>query len=461
MISRRASESRARRFMRRLLRERLSLRLFGPPPLRFPLREFAYLDETSVQSLLASVTGEIVSEVRESASVASETGFGGRLRGGDASSGAAIEAKYRSSSSQSSEVLRKAVIQSTFKRLIEAVTVSNALHSIGGELSGNEGAVKSTAELATNLDRLDRAQLLLRADELKRGDLLELEVELNTEDIFKVSVALSAISEIVDKSPELFDSSPDAALRQMVSANRLLESILVGLVPITARIVDSKMLDLDGSIVVVREGVLGLSESSDLNPVDVHLVGVTEQELYWVDLRRVLFSGSRFTVFCRVSQDGVQDRWTPMKLENVLSSLSPMLAESIHELGTMAAEAIADGDSSSDAPSEREVFVRYAALVAASADVSLDGPTLGNVLAVVASAGSDVGSTTRRRELFEEVAQIVLSSSGRSIDPEVNANLRAEAAELNHSADNVATAVGITASGPPRFIEAEIVAIYW
>ena len=69
-----------------------------------------------------------------------------------------------------------------------------------------------------------------------------------------------------------------------------------------------------------------LSEDDTLQRRPVYIVGVAEQSLFWKDIRRVLFSGSRFRVLCRVAQDGIQESWTPVKLAHVLDAVLPIWA---------------------------------------------------------------------------------------------------------------------------------------
>lgn len=80
-------------------------------------REFVYLDEVSVYSLLASRKGAIVTEFTESqtASLNSEVGssMGGGFRG-DQSRG---KSRVETAQSRTSQVLRKAIVQTSFKEL--------------------------------------------------------------------------------------------------------------------------------------------------------------------------------------------------------------------------------------------------------------------------------------------------------------------------------------------------------
>src|SRR5262245_4561058 len=93
---------------------------------RGSLREFVYLDEVSVYSLRASQVGLIVTELTDTqatslqSEVSSGLGVSGPLK-------AEIGSKIHESESRSSQVLRKAIIQTTFSDLRESAERSGAL----------------------------------------------------------------------------------------------------------------------------------------------------------------------------------------------------------------------------------------------------------------------------------------------------------------------------------------------
>ena len=47
---------------------------------------------------------------------------------------------------------------------------------------------------------------------------------------------------------------------------------------------------------------IGLDGDSRIQPVPLHVVGVSEEALFWKDIKRVLFSRAEFFVMCRVSR---------------------------------------------------------------------------------------------------------------------------------------------------------------
>ena len=92
-------------------------------------REFIYLDEVSVVSLLAGLQGEIKDAVTDTLSRTEDHSLGGTL--GAAKAGASVESRLGTSRSSTNEVVRRAVIQSTFRDLWRR-DVGVLLHDISG-----------------------------------------------------------------------------------------------------------------------------------------------------------------------------------------------------------------------------------------------------------------------------------------------------------------------------------------
>jgi hypothetical protein len=57
------------------------------------------------------------------------------------------------------------------------------------------------------------------------------------------------------------------------------------------------------------------------------VVALAEAPLFWKDIRRVLFSGSRYSLLCRIGRDGLHDDWTPVKLVDVVRGFAPEVAD--------------------------------------------------------------------------------------------------------------------------------------
>ena len=107
--------------------------LRGAKPRRDPenstglLREFVYLDEVSVYSILASRKGGIAAEFTESQTASLNSDVGGSLSVGFDATKAKLDSKLQASHVQGSQVLRKAIIQTSFKELYDIEQASLAL----------------------------------------------------------------------------------------------------------------------------------------------------------------------------------------------------------------------------------------------------------------------------------------------------------------------------------------------
>ena len=141
---------------------------------------------------------------------------------------------------------------------------------------------------------------------------------------------ISALLEIVEEIPDATGLPSYDELVQARSVNRILEKLLVGLVPVRGHAADYGVVTIGDKEWVVHHKILrdlGITDPAFVRPL--YVVGVAEQAIFWKDIRRVLFSSARYRVLCRMGQSGLQDSWTPVKLAHVLKSVSPDLASQI------------------------------------------------------------------------------------------------------------------------------------
>ena len=153
-----------------------------------PLREFIYLDEVSVYSLVASQVGLIVTELTETqaSSLQSEVSSG---IGVTAPFKAEVGSKLQAGESQSSQVLRKAIIQTTFKQLHETAARSGALRL--GVTDGEPPSIGSWDDLK-RLAQDDRGSSWgIPPGRLSRVDLVEIDAQLEAAPIFQAPAEIS------------------------------------------------------------------------------------------------------------------------------------------------------------------------------------------------------------------------------------------------------------------------------
>ena len=258
-----------------------------------PLREFIYVDEVSVYSLLSSRQGALASEYTDTRMSAFGREIGGTTGVSAPIAKAELSAKLTSSDTQTSQVVRKSTIQAAFKEPREGEEERLALRPIA------PGKVAPRVNTVVGLTGRERNALfdewIIDPRRLTRGQLVEIEIDLDADPTFKITSTITAMLDILRENPELFPQSDSGGLLEAAAVGRVLDNLLVGLVPLRCRVVDYRMIELGGRPLLIHEQLLAqLPQETSRTAVPLHVVGVTEQKLFWKDLRRVL-SHSRGT----------------------------------------------------------------------------------------------------------------------------------------------------------------------
>jgi hypothetical protein len=435
-----------------------------------PLREFVYLDEVSVYSLIASQTGAIAAEFTESesevqrAKVAASGGANAGVARGEISSG------LESEQSRGSQVLRKSIVQTTFGELVGLERVDLALRADEEE---PERPVRDVAALAGLIAERGQGRdpWIIDPAELRRGQLLEVEVELEAESIYRVRAILGAMIEMLAENSEA-DPMELPGMGETMTGARILEKLLVGLVPLRGRAINYRHVYLDGKEWIVHERLVGhLHATPRMQVSPLHLVGVAEADLFWLDLRRVLFAHSRYLVMCRLGRDGVNDRWTPVKMVDLLQEMLPGIALMLDQMVELMSTIGRAQRLQAQGEPRREMM--RAALVSFGEELAKthDGDTSADELCEAGLLGTEQCDSfedlKKRRAAFEAIAVHLREKLGFEEDRVLEGTLRANAMadaglDLNGSAMAVAQS-GHTAPVDPKghFLDAEIVAIYW
>jgi hypothetical protein len=146
---------------------------------------------------------------------------------------------------------------------------------------------------------------------------------------------------------------------------------MAGLVPLRGRLVDYLVVDVCGSELILHRRLV---ETLDLQGArDLTMVGVASRDLFWKDLRRVLFSGARYTVFCRMTGGGLQQRWNPVKLAEAMSDLAPNFDDQLQQLVGHIQRAIRAGAQGEIDSGSREAMMRKALILYAQDAAALAG----------------------------------------------------------------------------------------
>jgi hypothetical protein len=199
----------------------------------------------------------------------------------------------------------------------------------------------------------------------------------------------------------------------------------------------------------------------------VFVVGVAQLGLFWKDVRRVLFSDSEYRVLARLNRSGLQEAWTPVKLVDVLRGVVRDFAEIMDSvnravLSAMSSAVAAQQDTSQDHRA-RAAVLEYARMLAdrAGIDVSDDELDRGRLLS--AEMMQELG-VREWRKLLEPVTHFIEQRAGLTFDREVAADYRVAAvtrAGLLEPSPSVVSFEHESAEGHGRFLDSEIVAVYW
>ncbi|KAB1192020.1 hypothetical protein GJR96_00620 [Haloferax sp. MBLA0076] len=265
------------------------------------LREFVYLDEISVRSLLAS-TGEggIVSETVNEEMRRRRSGSSA---GGSVSAGASVNAKV----SEESEHQRTTVetrnydlIQSKFTRLYKSDVVEKKL-SLDRIPKEDESVDDPFSGLATS--------------ELTRGDVAELRVNISANLLFR-------LYRTIDYFADAFEDQIDSDTEEMLE---LIGSSLGNRIPVVGKAVDYEVVDEGDGQTIKRSTEIDDDEEAQ----GLEVVTLLNLDSLWVDPIQTLFNNDRFVIYCRVEDVDI-DRWYPLKVTRAINSLSEPAAENLN-----------------------------------------------------------------------------------------------------------------------------------
>lgn len=408
---------------------------------QFQLREFIYLDEVSLQSLLVSLHGELTEKKSITDSTSNTRNVSGNI---DTNNLAPLKlgftAQYQSGKSSATQTETKATVQSWFRELYETPNILGVQPLEDGD-----------------------QDIIVKSSALQRGTLAELQVVLATDPYFNV---VTSISEFFKLSENISELNGYSEIKWQIE---LLQQLLAGLIPIKAEILNYRALKTgDDTYLVHEDKVTGVSTSK----IKVNLVGVTELSAYWKDIRRVLFSNQEFRVLCRISRPGLVQDWNPIKLLDLFGNVFPQ--KEIHNVKEMlkllsynvdaASTAETDNDASSKMRLALEEYIK-SSCKHAGGEISSD--EIKGIIEEVLKGNFDEGSMGDRKVLYEKVDG-ELASLKIDVPPDIRVTLRessSEKAGLSHKlftlASSEAKKVEEKSVAEELFIEAEIIAIYW
>jgi len=209
-------------------------------------------------------------------------------------------------------------------------------------------------------------------------------------------------------------------------------------------------------------------KSSKLKAKPVFLTGVLEQELFWKDIRRVLFSKAQVKTLCRLNYDSIQKSWTPVKLVNILGEVAPKIAEDMNNIGKLTLDAMVFGYNSTHINStSSRVLTVYSRLLSEKSKIKLTEKDVAIIDSIGSQYDNELGSILESRVAFNLVTGYLSQSYGEKVvsDPEILVDMREvarqetilEGAVQQNDVINKQTSSIVEEA----YIDAEVIAIYW
>ncbi|WFE34553.1 hypothetical protein [Micromonospora sp. WMMD975] len=433
------------------------------------MREFVYLDEVSVTSLLSSRLGKLPNEFTDTLTKASKEQRSSHFEGNWKALKTRVGSQRETTWTEDTKVVSKATIQATFKRLYREEKSSLVLRPIL-----LEEPPKSSNAARRLLDNAAGGVAddvwVIPSQRLRRGRLADIEVEVQADPAFRVSVIISTFADLMREGKQLFADTDRSALDKAIELNGLLSKLMAGLVPLRCRVIDYEVVSIGGVDYLAHQRLLGQLDDAGRPPTKkLLLVGVAEESLFWKDIRRILFSKSRFRVLCRFDHDGLRSEWTAVKLADVLGEVVPEFMDEVNMLGSGMLEAFAEGAKRRQPVMEPRVraLCAFGDMLASCAGVELTEIDRRQVEQIASEMADLVVGVTESRKAFSSVAAYIATLGGREVDAAQVAELRVRARQEQGlgpggSAMRVDTPpLALPARGDEKFMETEIVAIYW
>lgn len=426
-----------------------------------PLREFVYLDEVSLRSLLSSQTGEVTDTKSEQRSDALQARLDSAI-GVNAPllTKGELTSRFQTSNSSTLQTSRKATVQSWFREFhgLPKLRLIEPRHEVLQAAKANE------------LLAIEDRSIVAPAVELVRGALVEFRVRLSADPVFHLGTMVSEFTGMVDDSPDLFaGNSALTSLDEAQRINKILQRLLAGLIPVRAEAVDYAVVEIEGvEYIAHRKCLTGL----ELERRRFEIVGVTEHLAYWKDIRRVLFSQAEFTMLCRVARSGLQQSWTPVKLADLFRVVAPDMVDQINA----ASRTPFIGGNMGTSVSTNELLLNEAlhdykrALLATSGkQLTLEQET--QLDKVIERLMPQATTVTGQRSAFQRVQELLFDLAKVQVELDHDAVLRERARTKSglplfpSMSNNMTTVIGEQTALPndaaPRLLDVEVVAIYW
>lgn len=361
------------------------------------LREFIYLDEVSVVSLLASLTREVTMARTDTEASESQRRSRFRLRAFTSKiPGFSASHERLNIDRDTEEIVRKSEIQSKF----------DELH---GETSGK-------LELA-----VEQEDVRMPVSELKDRGVMEIEVEFSAHELYHFYKAYQYLFDVFEEHVE--DLSQEQ--KQII---KLMGSLFGDQIPVVGKAVNYEVSD--GKILSSDE----VDEDEENEPLEI--VGTLNPEMLWPDPSTILYEENQFRAYMRIPEAELQEEWDPVKLTRVIRSISEEIGDMLSgmiEFGLKQAKEELDGTDLEDMDESGNLiqnthdiyFDQIEEMGRVKIDKNRRQKLLEEALAKTVRS-SDISEVETQSELLKQVTNIVEEKEGVDLDRGELSDLRIE-----------------------------------
>lgn len=425
-----------------------------------PLREFVYLDEVSLRSLLSSKKGEMTASTSNEVSQSVENESKNTTSLGGANIGKLEKiSRFQTLNSSTLQTARKATVQSWFRELdkLRDIRLLETVQQV------------QPFENTQDVLKCSNSSVCVKDEELKRGKIVEFRVRLSTDPIFHLVTLLSEFKGMATDFPDMMGEHGGLEqLAEFEGISLVLQRLLAGLIPVRAEVLDYAVIELENAKYVVHvDAIAKLGIASE--PLEI--VCVTELDAYWKDIRRVLFSDAEFTILARVSKTGLQTIWTPIKLADLMRGLVPDLSEQLNNATSL----LFNPDSPLAAQTDNESALRaslmiYSQCVLDDVDSKISDNEKALIELQIAALEISEQTVLLQKDAFLDVRELLSKIVKVDISPQKDLEFREHARNsaglpyfksLQSGAQIAPASTSDNAQKDKFLLDVEVVAMYW
>lgn len=423
-----------------------------------PLREFVYLDEVSLRSLLSSKTGEMTETTSKETTQSFENEFRSTAGASIANVGKAeASSRFQTHNSSTLQTAKKATVQSWFRELdkIKGIRLIETVQRV------------QPFTTASEIESCNHRSVAIDSAALTRGEIVEFKVRLSADPIFHLVTLVSEFKGMAQDYPSMISGNGGFdQLHEIEGISKILQRLLAGLIPVRAEVLDYVIVENSTKKYLVHIDAL---QGLDIEYKPLEIVCVTELDAYWKDIRRVLFSDAEFTMLCRIAKPDIQDTWTPIKLADLLKGLVPNLARQLDFATRFLFDPTKQTTQIDKCAALRAALANYAETFMTKVDWEATDAQKNKINSMISELELSDQSATIQKQAFSTLATYLSTLSNKNIDPEIDVDLRNNAREfvgLGYFGElDVAHACEVQSQDSDAdqklLLDVEVVAMYW